>query len=531
MRKILAAGLVLASVTLHAQQSPLQRAQQLEAEAHALVLALTPPPLLTVGPSLTLQAAANAATPGATICVPDGTFVTGTITLPVVAGASSTNPVTLRSCTPTPGDGLIVAVPSRASSSPVTIQPNPTDSVTLHFAKGAGFWNVIGLRFTAANASATIIGVGDGTETALSDLPHDIILDRIVVDGAWAAKRGVALNGINVLLINSTVTGIMKAAQDTQCVSGWNGPGPFTILNNYLSGGTEGVMFGGADPVIAGLIPGNITFTGNYVTRPKTLQATKSTTKNDFELKNAHDVTVTGNVFENAWIDEQAGWAVQITVRNQSGHCPWCTVQRVEFAYNVVRHAWQGVNVLGLDDIIPTGGTAVNPSVRAQSLNFHDNLFYDLGAAVYGSGSKAAFTVNNGPIGLTIAHNTVMGALTAALTLTPGASKVVSASLIVRNNILPEGSYGITDSDGSATLGAPSWLAVVDAASVFDFNQIQQGTSGRKIVYPGTHGTVGTVTFDANDVASPAMVGSDGQPVGANLAQIKARIPLLDLSA
>ncbi len=56
--------------------------------------------------------------------------------------------------------------------------------------------------------------------------------------------------------------------QDSQALSGYNGPGNYLIENNYLEGATENVLFGGADPMIPNLVTGNITFRRNYLRKP-----------------------------------------------------------------------------------------------------------------------------------------------------------------------------------------------------------------------------------------------------------------------
>ena len=60
--------------------------------------------------------------------------------------------------------------------------------------------------------------------------------------------------------------------------------------------------------------------------------------KNSFELKNAQDVLVEGNVFENLWVADQPGYPILFTPRNQNGKAPWVVVQRVMFRNNLVRH-------------------------------------------------------------------------------------------------------------------------------------------------------------------------------------------------
>ena len=71
--------------------------------------------------------------------------------------------------------------------------------------------------------------------------------------------------------------------------------------------------------------------------------------KNIFELKNARNVVVEHNVFENHWKESQAGWAIVLTPRNSGGNCTWCVVEYVRFENNIVRHVAAGINLLGYD--------------------------------------------------------------------------------------------------------------------------------------------------------------------------------------
>src|SRR5688572_4076414 len=71
--------------------------------------------------------------------------------------------------------------------------------------------------------------------------------------------------------------------------------------------------------------------------------------KNIFELKNARNVVVAENIFENHWRESQPGYAIVLTPRNSGGGCNWCVVENVRFEYNVVRNVAAGINVLGYD--------------------------------------------------------------------------------------------------------------------------------------------------------------------------------------
>ena len=139
-----------------------------------------------------------------------------------------------------------------------------------------------------------------------------------------------------------------KSAPDSQAIAGWNGPGPFRIVNNYLEAAGENVMFGGADPRIPDLVPvrhrdprattspSRCAWNG---TASRGYAGTAGAVKNLFELKNARRVVIEGNLLEHNWLDAQNGFAVLFTVRNQDGGAPWSVVEDVTFANNVVRSA------------------------------------------------------------------------------------------------------------------------------------------------------------------------------------------------
>ena len=97
--------------------------------------------------------------------------------------------------------------------------------------------------------------------------------------------------------------------------------GPFLIENNYLEAATENLMFGGSDPAISGLIPSDITITGNNLTKPLTWLNMKPSwsIKVLLELKNARRVLITDNTLTGCWGQSQVGYAIDMTPRNQNG--------------------------------------------------------------------------------------------------------------------------------------------------------------------------------------------------------------------
>ena len=74
------------------------------------------------------------------------------------------------------------------------------------------------------------------------------------------------------------------------------------------------------------------------------------TVKNIFELKNAREVVVRGNILEHNWVAAQTGYAVVFTPRNSSGTNPWVVIEDIEFSGNVVRRSSAGFNILGYDN-------------------------------------------------------------------------------------------------------------------------------------------------------------------------------------
>src|SRR5207247_467085 len=143
-----------------------------------------------------------------------------------------------------------------------------------------------------------IIELGTGGETSTATLPHDIIIDRCYIHGNPGEPeiRGVAFNGSRLAVIDSYLSEFKDCCQDTQAIMGWNGPGPFKIVNNYLEAAGENVMFGGADPSIVNLVPADIEIRHNYFFKPTSWRGVWAAVKNLLELKNARRVLIEDNL-------------------------------------------------------------------------------------------------------------------------------------------------------------------------------------------------------------------------------------------
>jgi Domain of unknown function (DUF4214) len=324
---------------------------------------------------------------------------------------------------------------------------------------GAHHYRFVGVEFTLQSASAVVndlITLGSGNssdQSTLSQVPHHFEIDRCYIHGLPGVplKRGVELNSAFTDIMNSYISECHVQGQDTQAIGGWNGPGPYTIANNYLEAAGENVMFGGAIATIPNLVPSDIQIRNNYFFKPPSWRPGEPgfspmpppmpgapdhwTVKNLFELKNARTVMAEGNLFENSWVDAQDGYALLFTVRAEGGMMPWATVDNVQFSNNIVRHAGLGIDVLGHEC-----DNAANCPAAAKHLTISNNLFDDINGPRWGGGDGAGkfLVILNGADSVTLDHNTVFQT---SNIVTAGGSP--DSSFVLTNNIAPHNDYGI----------------------------------------------------------------------------------------
>jgi hypothetical protein len=398
---------------------------------------------LVVAAGGNVQAALHAAELGDTIVLEAGATYVGNFVLPVKSGQGY---VTIRSSAPDallPGEGVRIN-PSYAAYLPKL--KSPTSVPALSTEAGAHHYRLQFLEFLAnAQGYGTIVALGDGSkmQNSLELVPHDLILDRVYIHGdvTLGQKRAIALNSAATTIVNSYISEIKAAGQDSQAIAGWNGPGPFVISNNYLEAAAENVLFGGADPGIPGLVPSDITFTHNHLFKPLSWRGSKWTVKNLFELKSAQRVVVDSNLMENNWLAAQAGYAILLKSLNQEGGAPWSVVQDVVFTNNVIRHVSSAINIRGID--------GPYPSVEANRITFRNNLFEDISGVRYGGVGR--FLLINGGKDITFTHNTAFndGSITIFPDLNP------TSGFVFNDNIIQDNAYGIKGAGlavGNATI-------------------------------------------------------------------------------
>jgi hypothetical protein len=581
-----------------------------------------------------LQAALNAAQPGDVIMLAPGATFVGNFVLPNKGAINDF--ITIRSAAPDallPPPGVRVR-PADASQLPKIRSGNSASA--LRTATAANHWRLQLLEFQANQGGygdIIALGAGDSTQTQLSQVPYALVLDRLYIHGdpIVGQKRGISLHSSDTTVINSYIAECKAVGQDSQALSGYNGPGNYLIENNYLEGATEKVLFGGADPTIPNLVTSNITFRRNYLRKPlawrdpiiatpagvaatamsgggslaagtyyykvaarvgagqtnkanstvspkvsatiaagttggvtiswtpvvgaddyivygrasgaeniywKTTnpyltdtgaagtsgapaKGTKWAVKNTFELKNAQDVLIEGNVFENIWVADQTGYPIVFTPRNQNGTAPWAIIQRITFQYNLIRHAARGVNILGTDDLAP--------SQRTNHVTVRHNVLDDLTAATWGAGSRP-FMIGDGPDVVSVDHNTVISTNPHVLWLYGGTSTapIPITNGAFTNNLAAHNTYGIGGS--SFGYGLTAINAYLPGALV-SRNVLAGGSASR---YPAGNyfptvaaWQAGFVDFAAGDYRLTATspyknAATDGTDLGADIAKVNA---------
>ena len=477
-----------------------------------------PPPsssggTITVPAGGDLQAAINEAQPGDTILLAPGATYSGTFVLPAKGGSSY---ITIESSAPAsslPGAGVRVT-PGYASAL-ARIRGGTAGMPAFTTEAGAHHYRLQFLEIVSTYAENQIVEFGgDRTlQTSASQTPHHLVVDRCYIHGdpTNGQKRGIVVNSASTSVVNSYISDIKSTVSDSQAIAGWNGPGPYTIENNYLEAAGENILFGGADPGIPNLVPSDVSIRFNRIAKQPSWRGQGWVIKNLIELKNAQRVTVDGNVVEYNWAAAQTGYAIVLTPRNQEGSAPWSVVQHVAITNNIVRHVASAINILGLD---------ASTYTVTNDITVRNNLFDDISGARWGGKGQLLLTVGGNDI--TIDHNTVF---------TDGSSVVYADGPAVTgfaftNNIVPDNAWAIMGSNASEGNGT---LAASYPGATFRRNVLIGGNAG---MYPGdnyfptTLADVGLVdaaggNYRLSSSSQYNNLATDGTDIGCNIDALR----------
>lgn len=240
----------------------------------------------------------------------------------------------------------------------------------------------------------------------------------------------------------------------------------------------------------------------------------KTTIKCTFELKNARNVRIIGNIIENSFDD----MAIRLTVRNQEGNAPWSVIEDVLMQNNWIRNSGGGINFLGTDDI--------NKSAKMKRVQIVNNLFTGIDTEKWGGGGRFILITDGEDI--TIANNTVFNSGSAIT-----AYGAVTKRFTLRGNIFSYNEYGFTG-DGLVGNGV---LTQYFPGGLFAENVVMSGSKTPKPdidvplrnYYAADFNAVNFVNWQGGNYRLAANSkyknkGSNKKDLGADIDQIEAEI-------
>ncbi|MGQ0643800.1 MAG: right-handed parallel beta-helix repeat-containing protein [Gemmatimonadaceae bacterium] len=431
-----------------------------------------------------LQQALTNARRGDEIAIDAGATILGSFTLPEKPGTAADGWIIIRTSdlSALPAEGERVT-PRHVKAMPKLITDRPNQSVIFTAPRASGY-RLVGLEITAQPNMRQLFalvqfGIAGPKQREESLVPSDLILDRSFVHGhdSLNIQRCVALNGARSAVIDSWLSECHAKGMDSQAISGWNGPGPFKIENNYLEGAGENVMFGGADPSIPDLIPSDIEIRRNHFFKPVEWKG-RWTIKNHLELKLGKRVLVEGNVFENCWTDGQTGVSILFKSVNQGGRATWAITSDVTFRYNIVRNAGAGVSLAARPE--------QNPALPAKSFLIEHNLFENIGSML-GTRNGRMFMFNGGVDDVEVSHNTALhNEIAGQFILFERKGGQPARNFVVRDNVATKGGPWSAVM-GNAPAGAQA-LAAYASPYVFERNVIiGMDARGARMYPPNNH--------------------------------------------
>lgn len=466
----------------------------------------------TVTTAAQFQTALNTCARGDEIVIPAGTTLVGAFILRPKAGTVAANGwITIRSSglsSIPAGQRFRPSVHAPYAATLMSPNADPALKTEVPGSNTISGYYIAGLRFDTdpnwTNVSYGLLWLGSGqarSDPQQGNIPwqitYDMVAEDFIVDRCWfeqtkttqVCQRAIALNAKKVAIVNSWIQAGYGFQVESQAIGGWNGPGYYTIENNYCQAGGQHVFFGGADPGIPGLNVQHLVVRRNHMFRPQAWRNPVGITlvKTSFELKTGEYVLFEQNVLDGVWLNGQTGYAFVVWNTNQGGGNPTATTHDVTIRRNYIVNMGAGAQCNGM------GGYGTNDV--AHNVLYEDNYWLNCNVPLYpGAGIWWQFA---GMRNLKIRRNTMIGgtgnALKNAIAFDTGNSTKRSAfGVEFVDNVQDIGQYGWFSSAGT---GMSAFTINCDPPIVVTGNVlIGASRSG----YPG-------VTFVANEAAAMAL--------------------------
>jgi len=479
----------------------------------------------------------------------------GTRVTPCYAGVASLPGRPAFNCSSAKNVLAQIAYSGRAGDGPV------------YFAPGANHYRLLGLEITRLAGTGSI-----GTLVSA----HKGTADHIVIDRSWLhgtapdeTEAGVHLSDTTyVAVVDSFFTDFHCVARTGACtdgksIGGGNGSnpgGPYKIVNNFLEGSGESIIFGGGP---ATTTPADIEIRRNHLFKPWQWMPGASAfvggasgnpfvVKNHFELKNAQRVLFEGNVMENAWGGfSQTGFSILLTPKNQhtedgTNVCPICQVTDVTIRYSTISHVAGGFQVsTGISGNGTNGGVAL----AGARFSVHDVTVDDINASRYNGNGTLVQVANSWKVNalnsVTISHITGFTDPSAHL-LVLGNIKGNAPmwGFNFTNNIVVAGRFPVWNMGGGPSSCAYPDIPILSLAACFtSYRFSENAVIGAPAAFPPSQWTSGNY-FPASPAdtqfvnynegnggdyhllsSSPYKnMGSDGKDLGADIDAIQAAI-------
>lgn len=259
-----------------------------------------------------------------------------------------------------PSDSTNMAVLEQSVSDMIVDVPVPSSTPPRYY-------RFLGVHFRKSNASLsythTFVQLGQTGATSLSQLPDHVQFDRCLFDGGSTTSntlRGLMLRASDVAVVNCYFYRFKGVGIESQAALSVAGERQ-AFINNFMEAATENYMSGGTSPSITNHVPTDVVFRRNHLKKDlgwrsadPSYYGTNMVIKNLFEIKLGKRYSVQGNIFENHWVEDQPGYGIVFTPRNDENNAPWSQVSLIDFAHNKIIKSDRALNVLGADDLHPS---------------------------------------------------------------------------------------------------------------------------------------------------------------------------------